>query len=73
VTRRWCGHERQHGQQAPVPLVALASRVAVHRTRVPFYNSVEPTLGGVPFFYWYQFLWLFITSGLIIFLYYRAE
>jgi hypothetical protein len=40
---------------------------------VPFYNSVEPTLGGVPFFYWYQFLWLFITSGLIIFLYYRAE
>jgi Protein of unknown function (DUF3311) len=40
---------------------------------VPFYNSVEPTLGGVPFFYWYQFLWLFITSSLIIFLYYRAE
>jgi Protein of unknown function (DUF3311) len=40
---------------------------------VPAYNSVEPTLGGVPFFYWYQFLWLFITSGLIIFLYYRAE
>ena len=21
---------------------------------VPFYNRVEPTLGGVPFFYWYQ-------------------
>jgi uncharacterized RDD family membrane protein YckC len=40
---------------------------------VPFYNSVEPTLGGFPFFYWYQFLWLLITSGLIIFLYYRAE
>jgi Protein of unknown function (DUF3311) len=40
---------------------------------VPSYNSVEPSLGGVPFFYWYQFVWLFITSGLIIFLYYRAE
>jgi hypothetical protein len=40
---------------------------------VPFYNSVEPTLGGFPFFYWYQFLWLLITSALIIFLYYRAE
>jgi hypothetical protein len=40
---------------------------------VPSYNSVEPSLGGIPFFYWYQFLWLFITSGLIIFLYYRAE
>jgi hypothetical protein len=40
---------------------------------VPSYNSVEPTLGGFPFFYWYQFLWLLITSGLIIFLYHRAE
>ena len=40
---------------------------------VPSYNSIEPSLGGVPFFYWYQFLWLFITSGLIIFLYFRAE
>ena len=40
---------------------------------VPSYNSIEPSLGVVPFFYWYQFLWLFITSGLIIFLYFRAE
>ena len=40
---------------------------------VPSYNSIDPTLGGVPFFYWYQFLWLFITSGLILFLYYRAK
>lgn len=21
---------------------------------VPFYNSVEPTLAGMPFFYWFQ-------------------
>ena len=21
---------------------------------VPFYNRLEPALGGVPFFYWYQ-------------------
>ena len=33
---------------------------------VPFYNSVEPALWGVPFFYWYQFAWVFITSGLTI-------
>ncbi len=33
---------------------------------VPFYNVVEPSLWGIPFFYWYQFLWVFITSGLII-------
>ena len=40
---------------------------------VPFYNSVEPTLWGFPFFYWYQLLWLLITSLLIIFLYYWSE
>jgi hypothetical protein len=33
---------------------------------VPFYNSVEPTLWGIPFFYWYQFLWVILTSLLII-------
>jgi hypothetical protein len=25
---------------------------------VPFYNSLEPRLAGVPFFYWYLFLWI---------------
>ena len=33
---------------------------------VPFYNSIEPALWGVPFFYWYQFLWVFLTSAIII-------
>lgn len=32
---------------------------------VPFYNSIEPQLWGFPFFYWYQFVWVFITAGLI--------
>ena len=32
---------------------------------VPFYNSIEPQLWGFPFFYWYQFIWVFVTSGLI--------
>jgi hypothetical protein len=31
---------------------------------VPFYNSVEPTLGGVPFFYWYQAVWVLIGCAL---------
>src|SRR6266481_327372 len=26
---------------------------------VPFYNSIEPTISGIPFFYWYQFLLVF--------------
>jgi len=32
---------------------------------VPFYNQEAPTLLGFPFFYWYQFLWVPITSLLI--------
>ena len=32
---------------------------------VPFYNFLEPSLFGFPFFYWYQFMWVPITSFLI--------
>lgn len=31
---------------------------------VPFYNRIEPTLAGVPFFYWYQMAWVVITAFL---------
>ena len=34
---------------------------------VPFYNRAEPALWGVPFFYWYQLAWVFITSALTLF------
>jgi hypothetical protein len=30
----------------------------------PFYLRTQPTLWGLPFFYWYQFAWVFITSTL---------
>ena len=40
---------------------------------VPFYNAVEPTLFGIPFFYWYQFLWVFLTPALTYFVYIRSE
>lgn len=40
---------------------------------VPFYNSIEPVLWGVPFFYWYQFLWVFLTSALIVWVRRRSD
>jgi hypothetical protein len=40
---------------------------------VPFYNFVEPALWGIPFFYWYQFLWVILTSGLIIWVHYKND
>jgi len=36
---------------------------------VPFYNSVEPSLIGIPFFYWYQLLWVLISAVLIYIVY----
>ena len=38
---------------------------------VPFYNRAGPDLLGFPFFYWYQFAWVPVTS-LIIYLVYRS-
>ncbi|CAG9167214.1 DUF3311 domain-containing protein [Cupriavidus pampae] len=38
---------------------------------LPFYNDTQPALFGFPFFYWYQFLWVPITS-LILFIVYRS-
>ena len=29
----------------------------------PFYSSIQPELGGVPFFIWYQFFW--VAGGVI--------
>jgi membrane protein implicated in regulation of membrane protease activity len=40
---------------------------------VPFYNSIEPTVWGIPFFYWYQFLCVPLTSILIIWVHSRTR
>lgn len=28
----------------------------------PFYNKAEPTLIGIPFFYWFQLLWVIVSA-----------
>jgi len=28
----------------------------------PFYNSIEPRWIGIPFFYWYQMLWVVLSA-----------
>ena len=39
-----------------IPIVALMW--------VSSYAKEDPKLGGIPFFFWYQFLWVFLCSGL---------
>jgi uncharacterized membrane protein (DUF485 family) len=33
---------------------------------LPSYNSVNPELLGVPFFYWYQTLWLALSAVIFV-------
>jgi len=35
-----------------------------------FYNTGSPTLGGLPFFYWYQLLWVVLTGLITIVVHY---
>jgi len=43
-------------------LIALA---IVMPLLVPMYARAEPYLWDIPFFYWYQLLWVFIAAGLL--------
>ena len=33
---------------------------------VPSYNSIEPELGGIPFFYWYQLGWILLGAAIVL-------
>jgi Protein of unknown function (DUF3311) len=39
-----------------IPIVALMA--------VPTYTKTDPELFGFPFFFWYQFLWVFLCSAM---------
>ncbi len=39
---------------------------------VPFYNRLDPTLAGIPFFYWLQMAWVGITV-VSLYIVYRCE
>jgi uncharacterized membrane protein len=71
-------HEVVHDieQHRPIPLahplrfLLLIPFVAV--LWVPFYNRLEPSVFGIPFFYWYQLVWVVLAS-IITVIVYRAE
>jgi hypothetical protein len=39
----------------------------------PFYNRTDPTLMGIPFFYWYQLLWVILAAALTAIVYSRSQ
>ncbi|HET7335192.1 MAG TPA: DUF3311 domain-containing protein [Rhizomicrobium sp.] len=62
--------KRAHRRFRPVYLILLIPVFAALWT--PFYNRVEPSIAGVPFFYWYQLLWVPL-SAIVLFFIYRTE
>lgn len=36
----------------------------------PFYTFRQPTFIGIPFFYWFQLLWIVITAILTVIVYF---
>jgi Protein of unknown function (DUF3311) len=39
----------------------------------PFYNKAEPALIGLPFFYWYQLVMVFVGAILTAIVYFATE
>ena len=61
------GAARRRVNASPWNLLLLVPLVGV---LVPsFYNKLDPTLGAMPFFYWYQLLWIPISVLLTIVVY----
>lgn len=50
--------------RAPIWIVigVLLAAVLIGTLWVPFYNHLTPALGGFPFFYWYQLMWVPIVA-----------
>jgi Protein of unknown function (DUF3311) len=49
-------HQNSPRRRHPVVFLLLLPLVAV---LVPeFYNFADPSIGGMPFFYWYQLAWV---------------
>ncbi len=40
---------------------------------VPVYNRVDPSVWDIPFFYWYQFLWVLVSAAVTAIVYFKAE
>jgi len=55
------GRKLPPGVVAAVAVLLLAPLVAL--LWVGSYAKEDPKLWGFPFFYWYQFLWVFIASA----------
>ena len=63
-------HDREHRPVRHVPWARLLLILPfISMLWVSSYNSAEPMIAGIPFFYWYQLLWILISAVLIAIVY----
>ena len=53
--------QQKGGGFRPVYLLLIVPFIA--QLWVPFYNHPLPALAGIPFFYWYQLVWVPLTAA----------
>lgn len=58
---------RERGRRSWLLLLLLVPFIAL--LWPPFYNYNQPDFIGIPFFYWFQLLWIVITAILTAVLY----
>jgi len=56
------GYPRNHLKRVQIVLLLLILVPAIINFATPIYNFVDPTLGGLPFFYWFQILMLALST-----------
>jgi hypothetical protein len=39
----------------------------------PLYNRIEPSLMGIPFFYWFQLLWVIVSAVFTAIVYFATN
>jgi hypothetical protein len=57
------GQTRRPSAAARGVAYTLFAIVAAGALAVPMYNRVEPSIGGVPFFYWFQTAWILASAA----------
>jgi len=55
----------------PLYLLLLLPYIAM--MWVPSYNRIEPEIAGVPFFYWYQLVWIVLGTAVMLPIYFSEE
>jgi hypothetical protein len=63
-------HEQAKDRWSAVMLLLLIPFLVLW---VPLYNTIEPTLFGFPFFYWFQLGWIFVSMIITAAVYFVTE